>query len=625
MSDPAAALYGGVPGYVLLWAAAIVSFSLFGLRAARYVRVLASARREARWDRWPRRIARFALHVLGQRRMFEERAIGAAHLIIFWSFVFYAAGFFWNLLRGLFPFLPIPYADHAPVMGTALTVFGALGLAALAVAAVRRYFFAPPGLERSRDATVILILIAAVLGTSLAGQWLSSRGDPAANALWWAHMLIVLGFLAYLPYSKHLHLLASPFGVLFSSLDRARMPAASEGAEEPAEFTWRQLFSGLACAECGRCDRACPSVSSGAALSPKRLMHEVKDAVRGGGRILGGRVTPEQVWACSTCGACMERCPVWNEHIPLIIEMRRRLVLQGAVDARLQEALSSLNRYGNSFGAGARARAKWTAGLDFKIKDARKEPVEYLWFTGDYASFDPRVQPAARAFARLLHRAGVDFGILYEAEQNSGNDARRAGEEGLFELLMEKNRKALKAARFEKIVTTDPHTFHALRNEYAAWNGAVEVLHSSQLIGRLLRGSRLPVESPLRVRAAFHDPCYLGRYNGVYDAPREVLRAIGVDLAEMPRNRSAAFCCGAGGGRIWMEDAPAGAERPAESRVREAAALGVSTLVAACPKDVVMFIDAVKTSGLEDKLSVRELAELVEEAAAPKPEGAVHA
>lgn len=304
----------------------------------------------------------------------------------------------------------------------------------------------------------------------------------------------------------------------------------------------------------------------------------------------------------------------FNEHIPVIIEVRRRLVAEGQVDAGLQDALTKLNRYGNSFGSPARARTKWTQGLPAPVRDARKETVEYLWFVGDYASFDPRVQPSARALARLLSTAKVDFGILAEAEQNSGNDARRAGEEGLFEVLMEKNVAAISKARYQRIVTSDPHSYHALKNEYRWANGHGQVLHHSELLQQLIEEGRLSVKRPLRCALTYHDPCYLGRYNGVYEAPRRVLAAIGATVTEMPRQREQSYCCGAGGGRIWMEDTVKVRERPAEARVREAASLGVACLAVSCPKDLVMFQDAIKTTGLEGRLQIRELAELVAEA-----------
>ena len=611
MHDPALTLHFGVPGYVLLWLLTLVSFTLFGRKALGYIGILRQARAEKRWDRPVERLMLFAKQVLGQGRMFHEWLIGAAHFLIFWSFLVYATGFLWNLVRGLLPFLPVPYADEVGWMAFLLAAMGVFGLVALAVAAVRRYVFPPAGLELSGDATRILVLIALVLVTSLAGLWAKGQGDQVLyQTMWWMHMAIVLGFMAYLPYSKHMHLLASPFSVLFGALGKTGMPAASEGARLREEFTWRELLNGLACAECGRCERLCPAHASGYALSPKVLAHQVKELVRGpaGAEI---STTPEEAWACTTCFSCMEHCPVFNEHIPLMVEMRRKWVLAGEVEEGLQQAMTGLGRYGNSFGQSPRNRAKWTQGLPFKIKDARKEPVEYLWFVGDYASFDPRLVESTRAAAMVFEKAGLDFGILYESEQNSGNDVRRSGEEGLFEMLRDKNLKAIEKARFEKIVTTDPHTYQALKNEY---NG-FRVVHAAELVDELLREGKLAPANKSEARVTYHDPCYLGRYNGVYDAPRRVVESTGARIVEMPRHRADAWCCGAGGGRIWMEDVAGVKERPAESRVKEAAALdGVETLVVCCPKDMVMFQDALKTTGLEGKLVVRDAMELMREA-----------
>jgi Fe-S oxidoreductase len=325
-----------------------------------------------------------------------------------------------------------------------------------------------------------------------------------------------------------------------------------------------------------------------------------------------------EVWACTTCAACMERCPVFNEHIPVIVEMRRRLLADGSISEGVAQALTNLSRYGNSFGRSPRTRPKWVQQLDFAVKDARKETVEYLWLVGDYASFDARAIPATCATARILKRARIDFGILYEAEQNSGNDVRRVGEEGLFEALAEGNRTALGKARFEKILTTDPHTYHTLKNEYPWPNGRPQVFHITELISRLLRATRLPVWGELNATVTYHDPCYLGRYNEVYAAPRHILNEIGAHLVEMPRNRASSYCCGAGGGRIWMKDEAGPNERPAEERVREAAALrGVTAIAVACPKDMVMFQDAIKTTGLDQRMAVKDIVELVDEATCP--------
>ncbi|MBM3695206.1 MAG: (Fe-S)-binding protein [Actinobacteria bacterium] len=643
MADPTTSSLLGIPGYAFLWVLTLAALALFGLRAYRLAAALGRGRREPRWDHLPRRLWMTVTNVAGQRRMFDNPGIGLAHLVIFWTFLFYAFSFAWNLLRGLLPFLPLPYADEVAWVSFPMEWLTVAAVVALAGAAVRRYFFTPERLERSRDATIILLLISLLLVTFLVGQgakvaaeegpaswspvggliggWLDGLGRAGAEhlfvAMWWVHMAAVLGFLAYLLYSKHLHLLASPFSVFAASLEPGGMPLPSEGAARLEEFTWRELYNGLACAECGRCDRACPAFTSGGVLSPKDLIHEVKllvlDAARGDGhRDLIATVGAEAIWACTTCGACMERCPVFNEHIPLIVQMRRQLMVRGEVGTGVQDMLTGLTRYGNSFGQSPRNRAKWARDLEFEVKDARKDPAEYLWFVGDYASFDPRVQEVTRSVARVFHRAGLDFGILAEGEQNAGNDVRRLGEEGLFEMLRDKNLAALESSSHRAIVTTDPHTYHALKHEYGL-NGRVR--HYTEVLDDLVSSGRLPVAPSGGGRVTYHDPCYLGRYGGIYDPPRRLLRSLGLKVSEMPRNRSAAYCCGAGGGRIWMEDAPGGGERPAESRVREAAGLdGVGTMVVACPKDLVMFRDALKTTGLEGALAVRDIVELVEDA-----------
>ena len=277
--------------------------------------------------------------------------------------------------------------------------------------------------------------------------------------------------------------------------------------------------------------------------------------------------------------------------------------------------MANLGRYGNSFGQSERARAKWTKGLEPKVKDARREPVEYLWFTGDYAAYSATLSKATKTTAEVLRHADLNFGLLYEAERNAGNDVRRVGEEGLFEMLAEDNAAALEKCDYRAIVTTDPHSYNALKNEYPAETiGLHPVLHYSELLDQLIADGRLPLEKKLPYRVTYHDPCYLGRYNGVYDAPRRVIEATGCQLVEMPRHGDRALCCGAGGGRIWMEEGT-DHERPAVMRVKEAAGLdGVEMLIVSCPKDLVMFEDAAKSSGLENRLVVKDLVELVAEA-----------
>jgi Fe-S oxidoreductase len=458
------------------------------------------------------------------------------------------------------------------------------------------------------------------------------------HVTWWSALGLILFFFPYFVRSKHIHIFFAPLNWFFF---RDRPLATTEqdgaGAKHLQDLTWHQVMDAYACIMCNRCQEVCPAYAAGAPLSPaaleinKRyyLNQHLTDFV-------GGKSSPplwefaiskEAAWACTTCGACVEVCPVGNTPMVDIIDVRRALIAEGdALDANLQKSLENLAKQGNSFGQSGRMRAKWTQALEFKIKDARKEEVDYLWFVGDYASFDPRGQESSRMFARLLNQAGLDFGILYEAEWNSGNDARRIGEEGLFEMLAEHNVEALSKAKFRQgILTTDPHTLNALRFEYAKLGHTFTVEHYTRAIEYLLREGKIKFSRSLKCRVTYHDPCYLGRYNRAFDAPRYILEQLGVELIEMPRNRADSFCCGAGGGQIWKGTGVPG-EKPAENRIREALRVladpgrkDVPLFVVACPKDVAMFTDAVKTSGNEGKIIVKDIVELVAEAIDFKP------
>jgi Fe-S oxidoreductase len=507
--------------------------------------------------------------------------------------------------------------------------------------------------------------------------------------LWWGHAGLALGFVAYFPFAKSIHILADGANVaLRSPLAGRRLPVLQPSPPAPAlasaaphvvddghvglrdlaDFSWKQLLDFDACTKCGRCHAACPAAASGAPLSPRDLILDLRqqaDAawawlapnaerrsdraygdgngqhlqvpapegdhagpvqptllgpVGGGGQIAAGLIRSETLWSCTTCLACVEACPVGIEHVPAIVGMRRSLVDQGLVEPGLQTAFTNLAKQGNSFGTSGRTRGRWSEGLPVPIRDARRERVEWLWFVGDFASFDVRVQEATRLVARVLQHAGVDFGILYEGERNAGNDVRRAGEEGLFELLVEHNVGQLSKVRFERIVTTDPHTLNTLRFEYPQFGGEYSVWHYSELLAWLFREGKLGVERPVDSRVTYHDPCYLARYSEVTRAPREVLAAVGAELVEMPRNGLNTFCCGAGGGRIWMDDSGL-RERPSENRIREAAALeNVGQFVTACPKDLTMYTAAASATGHDDRLVVRDLIELVAQAIALPPE-----
>jgi Fe-S oxidoreductase len=455
--------------------------------------------------------------------------------------------------------------------------------------------------------------------------------------LWWSHGIIALIFIGLIPRSKIKHIFTSAASLMMRDpLAAQRLPktdpeAKTIGYAKITDLTWKHLLNLDACTKCGRCHEACPATAAGAPLSPRDLIlslrefandalerqalpDEVKLGIHGKGV---GQVFMETLWSCRTCMACVEICPVAIEHVPIIVQMRRKLVEDGQMDPLLTKTLQTIHKTGNSFGESKRRRPTWTKTLSFAIKDARKEPVDLLWFVGDYASFDPRNQKVTRGFARLLHAAGVDFGILYDSEINAGNDVRRVGEEGLYELLAVSNIAQLAKSSFKRIVTTDPHSFNTIKNEYPDFGGKYEIVHYTQLVVELLRAGQLKLDRPLGYRTTYHDPCHLGRFNKEYDAPRALIEAVGCELIDMPRTKDNSFCCGAGGGRIWIPD-PVGKDKPSHIRMREAAKIeGLQVFAVACPKDLTMFEDALKATGNEGKFVVRELIELIEECMAP--------
>ena len=658
--------------YTLMFLAAAILLVRFYLRARLWWQV---GRPEVRWDKLHVRIGRLIKYAILQTKILSQRYPGIMHVCIAWAFFMFFLGtalatidtHFYKILVGY------PFLLQKLVMDTFTVVF----FVGAGLAVYRRFIQKPRRLTLSAGFTfslvmIILIVLGGLLTESLrlavekpawawwspvgwlvAKIWIATSASDATLTAWhlgvWiAHLLIVVATLVTLPVGTLLHVLTGPLNQFFSKLDRptgrlARLPENGKGepiyASTLRDLTWKQLLDGDACTECGRCQDACPAFAAGTPLNPKQLILGVRDALRADGRALlvkdlqapllvGEKIKDEVLWSCTTCGACVCECPVLIEHVDAIVDMRRYLVIEGRMDAELQGALENFGRYGNSFGQSERMRARWTQPIQPPIKDARREPVEYLWFVGDYASYSPTLTDVTRMTAEVFQKIGLDFGILYDAERNAGNDVRRIGEEGLYEMLVEKNTTALSKCKYQKIVTTDPHSYNTLKNEYPQTSevsetsevSALPVLHYTELLDQLIRSGQLKFSKKLGYKVTYHDPCYLGRYNGVYDAPRRVIQATGCELVEMPRHGERAFCCGAGGGRIWMAEGEIQAspessprrERPSESRIREAVKLdGVNTFVVACPKDMTMYRDAVKTTGNESRLEVKDLIELV--------------
>ncbi len=652
----------------------IIAGLIFGLRVYQLLWVnLRRGQPSNPFGQWSERIKGLIVFVGAQLRLFRFPIPGIAHFFIFWGFMLLSLTILQAIIEGLLAFMkpnfvlplignfgPLALIQDLFILFVAIAVV--YGLYVRLITNPERY----KGSHKSEGVMVLFFILTIMvsllvmngirinLGEDPIQYWrpislnvgrlftgLNERGQIIIGEVaYWIHLGIVLAFLTELPGGKHFHVVTALPAVFLRDLEPpGRLPPTPEfngdfGVSAVEKFRWRQMLDFYTCTECGRCQEVCPAYNSGSALSPKLLMMSLRDNLMERGEALsahssnnvdkpailerslvGEIITDEILWACTSCLACDQECPLFIEHVTPIVDMRRHLVIEGRLDTQLQDALSNLSRYGNSFGQSERMRAKWTQPLQPKIRDARREAVEYLWFVGDYASYSASINDITCTTAEVFQTADLDFGILYDAERNSGNDVRRVGEEGLFEMLAEKNSMALSKCTFKTIVTTDPHSYNTIKNEYPInGNGHYSVLHYSELLDRLISSGQLKFSKQLGYKVTYHDPCYLGRYNGVYDAPRRVIEATGCELIEMPRNRDRAFCCGAGGGRIWMEEGEV-KERPSESRIREAAELdGISTFVVACPKDLTMYRDAVKTTGQEDRLVVKDLIELVHEA-----------
>jgi Fe-S oxidoreductase/nitrate reductase gamma subunit len=657
--------YWGIPGepdiyvYAIMIPAAIIMLFRFYQRASLWWKV---GRPEIRWNKIHIRFWRLIQYTIIQTKVLKQRYPGIMHVSIAWAFFVFFLGTALATIHD--HFFKILVGDILFTYKFALDIFTIIFLVGIGLAIYRRYFQKPDRLTLEPEFTRTLILITIIVlgglvteslrlaverpdhawsspaGWILAQLWLAT--NPSDTALinwhfgvWILHLLSAALTVVTLPVGTLLHVLTGPLNAFFSEPNRpigklAPIPVTSQGdaiyTSKLSDLTWKQLLESDSCTECGRCQVVCPAYEAGTPLNPKSFILDIRDAltkdaaaiISGNGnspQLVGEKITEEVLWSCTSCNSCVQECPVLINHLDTIIDMRRYLIMEGMVDVELQGALANLGRYGNSFGKSERMRARWSRKIDPKIKDARKEPVEYLWFVGDYASYSPTLTETTQKTVEVFRKLGIDFGILYEDERNSGNDVRRIGEEGLFEMLVEKNMAAFDNSEFNAIVTTDPHSYNTLKNEYPfSGNGDKPVLHYTELLDQLITEGKLKFTKQLDYKVTYQDPCYLGRYNGIYDAPRRVIEATGCEIIEMPRHGDRAFCCSAGGGRIWMEEGDID-QRPSESRIREAANLvDVSIFVVACPKDITMFQDAVKTTGQEEKIVVKDLIDLVYEA-----------
>jgi len=627
--------------------ALVIAGALFGRRAWFLYRLMRSGKPAARFDDVPARVRAEASDVLGQRKLLQRLVPGLMHAAIFWGFIVLFPTILIALIGAVDPRSTLPWLGTQGWYAFLVDLFAVLVLVGVVTALVIRKVERPARFEGShlREADLILALIAGIVVSLL--LWHSSQialgfndypaaWAPVSNALsqvvapaalWlervavWAHVLIILSFLVYLAYSKHLHIAVAAINVFFGKM-RPRgtlekidfeKPEADVrfGAARASDLTWKQMLDTMSCTECGRCQEVCPAYNTGKPLSPKLLIMAERDHLLGRSEtpIVPNAVIDDVVWDCVTCGACMYECPVNIEHVDHIIDLRRNLVM---VESRFPEEagtmLRDMDRSSNPWGRPQADRTQWAEGLGVRVLQPGDPAPDVLFWVGCAPAFDERARTSAVATAKLMQRAAVDFAILGPREACNGDPARRMGDEYTFQRLAGENVATLNGAGVKKIVTTCPHCFNTLGNEYPDFGGSYEVVHHTEFLAALVREGKLePVAGDRTI--TYHDSCYLARHNDVRAQPRELVSAVG-KAVEMPRNRERTFCCGAGGARMWMEEKRG---RPInQERVREAAATGAETLAVACPFCTVMLDDGVRETGA--KLQVFDLATLLHEA-----------
>ena len=645
---PTERLILGIPGTVLFSLLLLLAVAAFVYSASRRVRVLLALGPEPRFDRIGTRIWKTLEFAFFQKRMFRDLYAGIFHIFLFTGFLVLLVRTIVLVVEGLLPGFILLTGRAGDAYTLLKDIFEVLVLVGIAMAVFRRAFARPARLDLTTDAWVILFLIFLLISADLLSEGARTALNPkletpwapavlvVASLLrgfspstltgiyetaWWVHLVDILFFGNYLPYSKHFHIITAIPNVFFMKLDpmgRLGTPdlenSETFGVSKVEQLSWKSALDGYTCTECGRCRVVCPTALTGKPLDPKVFIDDVRDAVyeatpgilaamsgRGDGDgahprkdLIGGWISEDTIWACTTCGYCTHACPVFIiPAVDKIVEMRRHLVLEKAeFPKEMQTAFRGMETNGNPWGIAAASRADWAKDLPVvTMAEAGETPVDVLFWVGCAGSYEDRAKKVSRALVELLNAAGVSFAILGTEETCNGDSARRMGNEYLFQVLAQQNIETLNGYGIKKIVTNCPHCLNCLKNEYPALGGNYEVMHASQLVSALIAEGRLRMETPISETITFHDPCYLGRYNGVYDAPRRILEAIpGLELKELPRSRERGLCCGAGGGRMWMEE-KLGA-RINQTRMKEIAEAGTDTVGVSCPFCMVMIGNA---------------------------------
>ncbi|MAM35897.1 MAG: hypothetical protein CL988_01880 [Euryarchaeota archaeon] len=658
MEHPLTMSYGPVSGWILLLLLGGVSGGFFLYQVVKASRLVLKGSPDNRFDNWGARIKEVLTGWLGQKKVLKDRVAGGIHVLMFWGFLMLSTDMFDLATANWFSHNVLPDLVRGPwnlIVETGYTI----ALIGCVAALTRRVAFTPEKLKGKSqlEGNVILLLIMTITVTSFfveagestvsstwepIGAWVASTIVPSTAIVvgaYWMHMLAICTFMFLIPLSKHMHLVMAfpnvffhdmrPMGtmeplargedgkaVLLEELD-----IESFGTVQYTDLTWRNLIDGWACTSCARCQDVCPAYASGKALNPMQIIHDVRHYANDNSTALFANETPEQdiiarfgedaIWACTTCHACVEACPIYIDHVPKLTDARRHLMMERMeFDESVEETvmplmatIENLESDSNPYGLPAHERGDWAADLDVKVA----EPAEYIYFAGCAASFDERNKKVARDTISVMKEAGLDVGILGMQEGCSGDAARRAGNEYLFQMLAETNLETFEEIGVKKIVASCPHCFHTLGKEYKEYGGEdIEVMHHSQLINHLQQEGKLP-QPKHDGSVTFHDPCYLGRIGGEIDAPRNAIGGVDVEPGRTGRD---SFCCGAGGAQMWMEEiVDEGYDRVNVIRSKELAQTGADTVAVGCPFCSTMVTDGLSAIGSD--MEVKDIAEIV--------------
>ena len=670
---PPDSLFGVIPTWVGVYLASIAAFAVAGyFLYQRVFRLVLLGKPAGRFDQPMRRLFGALPLIFGQRKVLQRVSIrdraGLAHFFIFWGFLSFTLSYVLFIFGdSLWHPLSSKILTEAGLKAFTfyLDILAVLFLVILVAAAIRRWVMTPSRLKfdltQKKESGIILGLIAMLmvftllteafyvagggagphavapvggaLGSALSGSVSAEAANVLQAVFWWGHLAIILGFAIYIPLSKHMHLVGAPINFFTRSLEaRGTLPTPTDletaevfGASRVQDFTQRQLLDGYACAVCGRCTDVCPANISGKILSPMHIVENLKEhtletapgVIAGEDEqaekpLIGRWIQEEALWDCLTCGACVEECPVGVEHISTIIDMRRFLVMEKAeMPETAMNALISMEQRGHPWRGTTYTRTDWAEGLDIPLLADHPE-AEVLFWVGCTAALEQRSQSVARSMASVLKRAGVDFAILGMEEGCTGDPARRMGNEYLYQIMAQQNIDTLNSYNVKKVVTICPHCFNTIKNEYPHLGGDYEVLHYSEFVAELITDGRIKPVVEINTTLAYHDSCYLGRHNGIYDQPRQIAEAIpGLKLVEMERCRNQGFCCGAGGGHMWMEESRG--SRVNHVRTDQYLETEADTVGVSCPFCLQMFEEGIGTKEVQDTRRAKDLLEILDE------------